>query len=150
MGQATKGTGFSPERVDIDLMPEGPTNWQPVDGITWEERTWRINAKLRKDGLVLLSSSGSLDRWPGTIELSLETAHWFANFLNGSKRCDKHKDNEKEYKATRDSSGNVTFTENRGSFDSDLVFASWEIQNISNGLLQEEKERAEAMNQNIS
>jgi hypothetical protein len=124
------------------LTPEELINWHPVGGISWEERARRINAKLREDGLILLNSTGSLGRLPGTIEIPLETAHWFADFLNGTESSSAHEADETTYKAERDPSGNVTFTETRGGFVSDLVFASWEIQNISDGLLQEEKERA--------
>jgi hypothetical protein len=32
------------DRLDIDLMPEGPANWHPVGGISWEERARRMKA----------------------------------------------------------------------------------------------------------
>ena len=152
MVQATKATGLSPEGVEkikaaqkrhtaIDpgcekLTPEEFINWHPVGGITWEERARGINARLREEELVLLNSTGSLGHLPGTIELSLETAHWFVSFLDGTKNYDEHIADETVYKAERDSSGNVTFTENHDGFVSNLVFASWEIKNISDGLLQ--------------
>ena len=158
MGQATTATGLSPERVEqikaaqkrhaaidpacVNLTPEEFINWHPVGGMSWEERARRLKEKLREDGLILLNSTGSLGHLPGTIEVPLKTARWFADFLNGTKSKDEHIADETVYKAEKDSSGNVTFTENRDGFVSDLVFASWEIQGISEGLLQEERERA--------
>jgi hypothetical protein len=113
------------------LTPDEFINWHPVGGITWEERARQMAEKLLEDGIILLNSTGSLGHLPGTIELSLETSHWFADFLEGTKSNDTHTDDGKEYEAKRDSDGNVVFTEIRmGSFVSDLVFASWEIRNI--------------------
>ena len=165
MGQATTAAGLSPERVEqikaaqkrhaaidpacVNLTPEEFINWHPVGGLSWEERARRLKEKLWEDGLVLLNSTGSLGHLPGTIEVPLETARWFAGFLKGTKSSDSHTADKKAYRAERDSSGNITFTEDRGGFVSDLVFASWEIQNIADGLLQEEKERAEAMRQEV-
>ena len=144
----TAGTELTPDRTerikaaqkrhaDIDpgcekLTPEEFINWHPVGGITWEERARRMNKKLQEDGIILLTSTGSLGRLPGTIELSLETSHWFTDFLEGTKSNDTYTANEKKYEAKRNSDGNVTLMEIRvGGFISDLVFASWEIQNIS-------------------
>ena len=119
----------------INLTPEEFINWHPVGGITWEERAQGINARLRKNGLILLNSTGSLGHLPGTIEITLETAHWFTNFLDSVKNYSEYSANEKMYRAERNFDGNVIFTEIRkGGFASDLVFASWEIPNISDRL----------------
>ncbi|MCL2231758.1 MAG: hypothetical protein FWB99_01620 [Treponema sp.] len=114
-------TGLSPEQQD----------WHPVGGISWEERAQFMDAKLRESGKILLTSSGSHGHCPGTMELSFETARWFAVFLEGTISTDTHRADEKIYEAKKDFFGNVTFTEIReGGFVSDLVFSSGEIPDI--------------------
>jgi hypothetical protein len=137
MKQATKDFGMSleaEERIRVAIDPvcekgmfEKGIKWHPVGGITWEERARRMQAKLREDGDILLTSTGSLGHFPGTIELSWGTARWFADFLKGTGSKDEYPA-ETKYEAERESNGNVTLTETRqGGFVSDLVFASEEI-----------------------
>ena len=155
MEKAKRETGLSPEEVErikaaqirhsaidpycLNLTPEEFISWHPVGGMTWEERARGLAARRKEEGLVLLNSRGSLGRAPGTIEVPIETAHWFVDFLGGTKRNDEHITDEITYKAERDSNDNVIFTENDDGFVCDLVFASWETQDVSDELLQELK-----------
>ena len=114
---------------DCPLMTEKQlSEFRPVSFATMEERTEQMKAKLWERGLLLHNSSGHSGRLPGTIEVSLDTARWFADFLNGETSGDTHKADGKMYEAKKDSFGDVTFTEIReGGFASDLVFSSREI-----------------------
>jgi len=138
MVQVTRDFGLSPEATEQESYTtidhgskkftlEESVSWQPVGGITWEERERRMNAKLREEGNILLSSSGSIGR-PGTIELSLDTFHWFTSFLTGTDHIAKYPVDKKLYEAKRDSYSNVILTEIRdGGFVSDIAFSAAEI-----------------------
>lgn len=159
MGKAIKDIGIFPETVEqmklikekqaaIDpscekLIPEEFINWQPVGGITWEERAQLMNAKLRENGDILLTSTGSLGYLPGTIELSRigGTFNWFIDFLKKSislrdEYTEKCKTAGRTYNAFRDSSGNVFLEDIRdggfgdGGFVSSIAFAAAEIPNM--------------------
>ena len=154
MEQVMQDIGLFPEEVEqmkaviqkqttIDLdcekvSPDDTTNWQPVGGITWEERAQFMHAKLRESGKILLTSSGSLGRWPGTMELSRidSTFHWFTDFLAKSvtlkdEYADEYRTDGRTYRAVRDSSGNVFLEDLRdGGFVSDIAFSSTEIPKI--------------------
>ncbi|MDR0323006.1 MAG: hypothetical protein LBI12_01000 [Treponema sp.] len=138
MVQVIRDIGLSPEQEEherhmaIDqrcekLTLEESANWRPAGGITWEEREQQMNIKLREEGNILLSSSGSIGR-PGTLELSLDTFHWFTNFLTGTDTIAKYPVDKKMYEAKRDSYCNVTLTEIRkGGFVNDIAFLAAEI-----------------------
>jgi hypothetical protein len=154
MEQVIKETGLSPEQVDrikaaqkrhaaidpacVNLTPEEFINWHPVGGISSEERARLIRERLRKNGKVLINSTGSLDRLPGTMELSRidYTFHWFTAFLAKSvtlkdKFEDEYKTDGRTYKAFRDDSGNVFLKEIRDSgFVSDIAFSAAEIPQV--------------------
>ena len=168
MAKVPKETGLSPEQVKqikaaqkrhatidpacVNLTPEEFINWHPVGGISWEDRTRLISEKLRKSGKVLITSTGSLNRLPGTMELSRIdfTFHWFAAFLAKSvtlkvEYADEHRTDGRTYKAFRDNSGNVFLEDIRdGGFVSDIAFSAAEIPKILAELRHMEEQTMEA------
>jgi hypothetical protein len=112
-----------------DMTLEEFINWHPVGGMSWEERAQRMSERLRENKIILLD---------GAIELSCETARWFAGFLDGSISSNVHKTDRKTYKAEKDTSGNVTFIEiieiGEGVFTCDLAFSPEEIPGVLTGL----------------